>query len=246
MSAIANPTHTPKPLILALPNGRILGEVMPLLRRLRIIPEPAFEDPGSRQLRFTTNEPALDLIRVRSFDVATFVAFGSAQLGIAGNDVLMEFDYSEIYAPLDLDVGHCHIAVAATADWVAREDVERASHIRVATKYPEITRRHFAARGVQAECIKLNGAIELAPHLGLCHHIVDLVQTGTTLKANGLIEIEQIAEVSSRLIVNRPALKTRPEEVGGWIERFRMAIGQQRHQTRSHGPAALLGRSDAG
>jgi len=196
VSAIANPTHTPKPLILALPNGRILGEVMPLLRRLRIIPEPAFEDPGSRQLRFTTNEPALDLIRVRSFDVATFVAFGSAQLGIAGNDVLMEFDYSEIYAPLDLDVGHCHIAVAATADWVAREDVERASHIRVATKYPEITRRHFAARGVQAECIKLNGAIELAPHLGLCHHIVDLVQTGTTLKANGLIEIEQIAEVT--------------------------------------------------
>jgi ATP phosphoribosyltransferase len=246
VSAVANPTHTRKPLILALPNGRILGGVMPLLRRLGIMPEPAFEDPGSRQLRFTTNEPALDLIRVRSFDVATFVAFGSAQLGITGNDVLMEFDYSEIYAPLDLDVGHCRIAVAATAEWVAREDVERASHIRVATKYPEITRRHFAARGVQAECIKLNGAIELAPHLGLCHHIVDLVQTGATLKANGLIEIEQIAEVSSRLIVNRPALKTRAEQVGGWIERFRMVIGQQRHQTRSHGPAALLGRSDAG
>jgi ATP phosphoribosyltransferase len=246
VSAVANPTHTRKPLILALPNGRILDEVMPLLRRLGIMPEPAFEDPDSRQLRFTTNEPALDLIRVRSFDVATFVAFGSAQLGIAGNDVLMEFDYSEIYSPLDLDVGHCRIAVAATTDWVAREDVERASHIRVATKYPEITRRHFAARGIQAECIKLNGAIELAPHLGLCHHIVDLVQTGATLKANGLIEIEQIAEVSSRLIVNRPALKTRPEEVGGWIERFRAAIGQRRHQTRSHGPAALSGRSDAG
>ena len=219
---------------------------MPLLRGLGITPEPAFEDRGSRQLRFTTNEPALDLIRVRSFDVATFVAFGSAQLGIAGNDVLMEFDYSEIYSPLDLDVGHCRIAVAATADWVAPEDVERASHIRVATKYPEITRRHFAARGIQAECIKLNGAIELAPHLGLCHHIVDLVQTGATLKANGLIEIEQIAEVSSRLIVNRPALKTRPEEVSGWIERFRAAIGQRRYQIRSRRSAALLGRSDAG
>ena len=239
MSAIANATHTRKPLILALPNGRILGEVMPLLQRLGIKPEPAFEDPGSRQLRFTTSEPALDLIRVRSFDVATFVAFGSAQLGVAGNDVLMEFDYSEIYAPLDLDVGHCRIAVAATADWVAREDVERASHIRVATKYPEITRRHFAARGVQAECIKLNGAIELAPHLGLCHHIVDLVQTGATLKANSLIEIEQIAEISSRLIVNRPALKTRPEEVGGWIERFRVAIGRPHHQIRSRRPAPL-------
>jgi ATP phosphoribosyltransferase len=97
--------------------------------------------------------------------------------------------------------------------------------VRVATKYPEVTRRHFAARGIQAECIKLNGAVELAPRLGLCHHIVDLVQTGATLKANGLVEIERIAEVSSRLIVNRPALKTRPEEVGGWIEHFREGIG---------------------
>ena len=220
-----NPGRAGDPLILALPNGRILGEVMPLLHRVGIMPEAAFDDPGSRQLRFTTNEPRLDLIRVRSFDVATFVAFGSAQLGVAGNDVLMEFDYSEIYAPLDLDVGHCHLAVAATADGAARENVGRASHIRVATKYPEITRRHFATRGVQAECIKLNGAIELAPHLGLCRHIVDLVQTGATLKANGLIELERVAEVSSRLIVNRPALKTRPEEVGGWIERFRGAIG---------------------
>ena len=231
MSAAANPGQTDKPLILAPPNGRILGEVMPLLQRLGITPEPAFKDPGSRQLRFATSEPTLDLIRVRSFDVATFVAFGSAELGIAGNDVLMEFDYSEIYAPLDLDVGHCRIAVAATADWVAREDFGRVSHIRVATKYPEITRRHFATRGIQAECIKLNGAVELAPRLGLCHHIVDLVQTGATLKANGLIEIERIAEVSSRLIANRPALKTRPEEVGGWIELFRDAIGQQRRET---------------
>jgi ATP phosphoribosyltransferase len=213
-------------LIMALPNGRILAEVMPLLRRMGVEPEPAFEDPASRRLRFATSEPGLDLICVRSFDVATFVAFGAAQLGVAGNDVLMEFEYSEIYAPLDLDVGHCRIAVAATAHWVARADGTRPSHIRVATKYPEITRRHFAARGVQAECIKLNGAIELAPRLGLCRHIVDLVQTGATLKANGLVEIERIAEVSSRLIVNRTALKTRPEEVGGWIDRFRAAVGE--------------------
>jgi ATP phosphoribosyltransferase len=224
MTGTANARGAENVLILALPNGRILGEVMPLLRRLDIAPEPSFDDPGSRQLRFTTSAPGLDLIRVRSFDVATFVAFGAAQLGIAGNDVLMEFDYSEIYAPLDLDVGHCHLAVAATTDGAARKNVSRASHVRVATKYPEITRRHFAARGVQAECIKLNGAIELAPNLGLCRHIVDLVQTGATLEANGLIEIERIAEVSSRLIVNRPALKTRPSEVGGWIERFRKAI----------------------
>ena len=212
-------------LVVALPNGRILAEVMPLLHRIGIEPEPAFSDPQSRQLRFATSEAGLDLIRVRSFDVATFVAFGAAQLGVAGNDVLMEFDYPEIYAPLDLDIGHCHMAVAMPTDWVDHEDPHGWSHIRVATKYPEITRRHFGARGVQAECIKLNGAIELAPTLGLCRHIVDLVQTGETLKANGLTEIEHIADVSSRLIVNRPALKTRPDEVGGWIERFRAAAG---------------------
>jgi len=211
-------------LVMALPNGRILGEVMPLLQRIGIKPEPAFVDPNSRQLRFATSDPGLDLIRVRSFDVATFVAFGAAQLGVAGNDVLMEFDYSEIYAPLDLDIGHCRMAVAAPADYAAHEDPRSWSHLRIATKYPEITRRHFAARGVQAECIKLNGAIELAPLLGVCRHIVDLVQTGATLKANGLVEIERIADVTSRLIVNRPALKTRPEEVGRWIDRFRGAV----------------------
>ncbi len=211
-------------LIMALPNGRILAEVMPLLRRIGVEPERDFSDPDSRRLRFSTSDSSLDIIRVRSFDAATFVAFGAAQLGVAGNDVLMEFDYSEIYAPLDLDIGHCRIAVAAPADWVARRDESRPSHIRVATKYPEITRRHFAARGIQAECIKLNGAVELAPPLGLCRHIVDLVQTGATLQANGLQEIECIAEVSARLIVNRPALKTLPEEVGGWIEKFRAGV----------------------
>jgi ATP phosphoribosyltransferase len=208
-------------LVMALPNGRILGEVMPLLRRIGIEPEPDFDDPKTRKLRFTTSEPGLDLIRVRSFDVATFVAFGAAQLGVAGNDVLMEFDYSEIYAPLDLDIGHCRMMVAAPADHIEDEDPRTWSHIRVATKYPEVTRRHFAARGVQAECIKLNGAVELAPALGLCRHIVDLVQTGSTLKANGLVEIEHITDISSRLIVNRPALKTRPEEVGYWIDALR-------------------------
>jgi ATP phosphoribosyltransferase len=208
-------------LIMALPNGRILGEVMPLLKRAGIEPEPAFTDPKSRKLRFTTSDPGLDLIRVRSFDVASFVAFGAAQLGVAGNDVLMEFDYSEIYAPLDLDVGHCHMAVATPADEASQEDPRSWSHIRVATKYPEITRRYFAARGVQAECIKLNGAVELAPKLGLCRHIVDLVQTGATLAANGLVEIEHIADVTSRFIVNRAALKTQAERVGAWVDRFR-------------------------
>jgi len=220
------PAETEK-LVMALPNGRILGEVMPLLRRIGIEPEPAFADPAARQLRFATSVPGLEIIRVRSFDVATFVAFGAAQLGVAGNDVLMEFDYSEIYAPLDLDIGHCRMMVAAPADWVG-QDSRSWSHIRVGTKYPEVTRRHFAARGVQAECIKLNGAVELAPSLGLCQHIVDLVQTGTTLKANGLVEIEHIADVTSRLIVNRPALKTRPEELSRWIDAFRDATAAAR------------------
>ena len=208
-------------LVLALPKGRILGEVMPLVRRAGIEVEPEFANEDSRQLRFATNHRGLDVIRVRTFDVATFVAFGAAHLGVAGNDVLMEFDYPEIYAPLDLRIGHCRLVVAAPAENAAREDPARWSHVRVATKYPEITRRHFAARGVQAECIKLNGAMELAPSLGLSRYIVDLVQTGSTLKANGLVEIERVADVTSRLIVNRAALKTQPERIGEWIARFR-------------------------
>jgi len=210
-------------LVLALPKGRILDEVMPLVRSAGIEPEEAFDDPETRQLRFATNHPEIALIRVRSFDVATFVAFGAAQLGIAGNDVLMEFDYPEIYAPLDLKVGKCRLSLAEPRDMVASDDPARWSHVRVATKYPEITRRHFAARGVQAECIKLTGAMELAPSLGLCRRIVDLVATGSTLAANDLVEVEHIADVSARLVVNRVALKTRPEQIGGWIERFREA-----------------------
>ncbi|HLF59169.1 MAG TPA: ATP phosphoribosyltransferase [Alphaproteobacteria bacterium] len=213
--------QTNEPLVLALPKGRILDEVIGLVRRAGIEPEPAFDDPEARQLRFATNYDDLFIIRVRSFDVATFVAFGAAQLGVAGNDVLMEFDYPEIYAPLDLNVGRCRLVVAEPREMGERDDPARWSHVRVATKYPEITRRHFAARGVQAECIKLNGALELAPQLGLSQRIVDLVSTGQTLKANGLVEVERIAEVTSRLVVNRAALKTRYREIGSWIERFR-------------------------
>lgn len=207
-------------LVLALPKGRILDEVMPLVRSAGIEPEVAFDDPKSRALRFATNHPHIDIIRVRSFDVATFVAFGAAHIGVCGNDVLMEFDYPDIYAPLDLNIGHCRLAVAEPEDMVDGDDPSRWSHVRVATKYPNVTRNHFSKRGVQAECIKLNGAMELAPTLGLCRRIVDLVSTGNTLKANGLREIEHIADVTSRLIVNRAALKTRPTDVQPWIDRF--------------------------
>jgi ATP phosphoribosyltransferase len=210
--------------ILALPKGRILSEMRPLLTQIGIIPEAAFDDDDSRQLRFSTNDPHLDLIRVRSFDVATFVAFGAAQLGVVGKDVLMEFDYQELYAPLDLNIGHCRLSVAEPRDLLSKDDPRSWSHVRVATKYPGITQRYFADRGVQAECIRLNGAIELAPVLGLCQRIVDLVSSGATLEANGLVEIERISDVTSRLAVNRTAWKTRPVEIGRWLGRFREAV----------------------
>jgi ATP phosphoribosyltransferase len=213
----------PEQIIIAVPKGRILGEAVPLLARAGIEPEPAFADEDSRALRFSTNRPDISLIRVRAFDVATFVAHGAAQLGIVGSDVLMEFNYSELYAPVDLNIGHCRLSVAEPAEDAARDDPSSWSHVRVATKYPSLTRRHFEARGVQAECIKLNGAMELAPLLGLCRRIVDLVQTGETLRANGLVEIERIADITSRFIVNRAALKTRPVEVGDWMRRMRQA-----------------------
>jgi ATP phosphoribosyltransferase len=217
-----------EPLIIAVPKGRILTEVMPLFAAAGIVPEPAFSDEDSRALMFSTNRPDIGLIRVRAFDVATFVAHGAAQLGIVGSDVLMEFDYSELYAPVDLGIGHCRISVAEPAGMAAKDDPRGWSHVRVATKYPNITRRHFEARGVQAECVKLNGAMEIAPVLGLSSRIVDLVSSGRTLKDNGLVEIEVIAEVSARLIVNRAAFKTRATEIGPLVEAFREAAGGKR------------------
>ena len=200
-----------RPLTLALPKGRILKEALPLLARIGIVPEPDFSDDASRKLMFETSNPGVRIIRVRSFDAATFVAFGAAEIGIAGNDVLMEFAFSELYAPVDLGIGHCRLSVAQPAALV--EDIRTLSHVRVATKYPGITRRHFAAQGIQAEVIKLNGAMELAPLCGLAGRIVDLVSTGKTLAENGLIETDVIAQVSSRLIVNRAAFKTHPAVV---------------------------------
>ena len=220
-------TDTDK-LVLALPKGRILKEVMPILRQAGVDPEPEFDDPKSRKLRFETNDGALEIVRVRSFDVATFVAFGGADLGVCGSDVIMEFDYPELYAPIDLDVGHCKLVVAAPKELVETDDPTRWSHLRVATKYPNLTAKFFAARGVQAECVKLNGAIELAPSLGLCRRIVDLVSTGATLAANNLVVMEEIADISSRLVVNRAALKTRAEEVTPWMERVRQAVEDAR------------------
>lgn len=211
-------------IVIALPKGRILKEVGPLLARIGLVPESDYTDENSRKLRFKTNHPEVDIIRVRSFDVATFVAFGAAEIGVCGGDVLMEFDYPEIYAPLDLGIGKCRLSVAEPMDEAGQTDLSRVSAIRVASKYPNTAKRHFASRGVQAETVELSGSMELAPGLGLSRLIVDLVQTGNTLKANGLVETDVIAEVSSRLIVNRVALKTRPDEIGTWIEAFRKAL----------------------
>ena len=216
--------ETDQKLILALPKGRILTECGPVLARAGIVPVADVMDEDSRRLRFETNDPMLDVVRVRPFDVATFVAFGAAHIGICGADVLMEFDYPEVYAPLDLGIGACRISVAEPAETAGTDDPARWSQVRVASKYPNIARRHYASRGIQAEVVHLNGAMELAPGLGLCRLIVDLVQTGSTLRANGLVETEVIAQVTSRLIVNRTALKTRPEVVGGFIARVRAAL----------------------
>jgi ATP phosphoribosyltransferase len=212
------------PLVLALPKGRILDECAPLLARAGIRPAPDYADEASRRLRFPTDDPGLDVVRVRPFDVATFVAFGAAALGICGADVLMEFDYSEIYAPLDLGIGACRMVVAEPQDAAGAEDLRRLSRVRVATKYPNTARRHFAARGIQADVVTLNGSVELAPGLGIAGRIVDLVQTGSTLAANGLVVSEVIAPVTSRLIVNRSALKTGGEALFSLIARFRAAL----------------------
>lgn len=205
-------------LTFAVPKGRILDEALPVMARAGVVPEDAFHDKGNRALSFATTRPDMRLIRVRAFDVATFVAHGAAQVGIVGSDVIEEFDYADLYAPVDLDIGHCRLSVASVAGDEPAKD--RVSHLRVATKYPNLTRRHFEARGIQAECVKLNGAMELAPSLGLARQIVDLVSTGRTLKDNGLVESECIMQISARLIVNRAALKTDPR-VAELVSAFR-------------------------
>lgn len=213
------------PLTFAVPKGRLLDEALPLMARTGIVPEEGFHDKKNRSLSFACTDPGVRLIRVRAFDVATFVAHGAAQAGIVGSDVIEEFDYPDLYAPVDLDIGHCRLSVAEPADAAAGPLQAGASHLRVATKYPNITRRWFEARGVQAECVKLNGAMELAPSLGLAARIVDLVSTGRTLEDNGLVETARILPVSARLIVNRAALKTDSARLAPLIERFRALAG---------------------
>ena len=218
-----------RPIIFAIPKGRILDEALPVMKAAGIEPEPGFFDKSNRALEFATNRDDVRLIRVRAFDVATFVAHGAAQVGIVGSDVVEEFDYADLYAPVDLDFGHCRLSVARLAtdpEGTGAADPIRASHIRVATKYPSLTARHYERQGIQAECVKLNGAMELAPSLGLARQIVDLVSTGATLKQNGLVETQRIIDISARLIVNRAALKTDPR-IAEIVDAFRAAVAQR-------------------
>jgi ATP phosphoribosyltransferase len=192
----------PGGLILAVSKGRILEQALPLLERIGICPK---EDLGkSRKLVIETTRPGLHLVVIRPTDVPTFVEYGAADLGIAGKDVLMEHDSSDYYESLDLQIAKCRLMVAGLPDVKVSNN-----RIRVATKYAKIARDYYAKRGIQAEIIKLYGSMELAPLVGLSERIVDLVDTGNTLKANGLVAMEDICEISSRLIVNKAAMKTK-------------------------------------
>ena len=209
-----------KEIIIALPKGRILEQVLPIFNKVGIIPEKSFFNEKDRKLKFETNLPNIKLIIVRSFDVATFLIYGAAHIAIIGSDVLEEFNHSEIYSPIDLKIGLCRLVVATTKEILSDEDPLTWSYVRVATKYPNLTSEHFKKRGVHADCIKLNGAMELAPSMGLCRRIVDLSESGETLKANGLIEIEEIMKVSTRLAINRNAYKTNFKNINEIIRKF--------------------------
>ena len=211
-------------IIIAIPRGRIIGELKKILMKTTFAPEAEMFDDKSRKLTFLSKNKDVNFIKVRAFDACTFVAFGAAQIGIAGEDVIKEFDYSEIYAPLELNIGHCRLSVAALKTLLKKEDPETWSNIRVATKYPNISKMYFANKGIQVEAIKLNGSMELAPSLNMCRRIVYLVSTGATLKANGLKEIDEIMKIQSKLIINRSAFKTNNKKIQSIMDEFKSLI----------------------
>ena len=206
--------------IIAVPKGRILNELNPILKKIGIIPENDFFSRDSRKLMFKTNLNYLNIIRVRSFDVATFVAIGAAQIGIAGDDVLNEFNYEEIYKVLDLKIGKCRLSIAKKKNSIS-DISEREGHILVATKYKNTVTNYFAKKGIRAECIKLNGAIELAPKLGICSTIVDLVSTGKTIKENNLKETDVLFKITSKLIINKIAYKLMNDNITSILDKFK-------------------------
>lgn len=208
---------------IALSKGRILEESLPLLAKAGIAPR---EDVlQSRKLIFETNRPEVRLVVIRAQDVPTYVQFGAADLGVAGKDQLMEHEGDGLYELLDLKIACCHLMVAEPASLASHDDPKSWTRLRIATKYVRTTERHFAAKGIQTDIIKLYGSMELAPLVGLSDRIVDLVSTGQTLKANGLVEVERIADISAWLIANRAAMKIKRKALQPIVERLQQAAG---------------------
>lgn len=204
-------------LTIALSKGRIFQETLPLLAKAGIV--PADDPETSRKLILDTSNAAVKLVIIRAADVPTYVQYGAADLGVAGKDVLMEHGGEGLYEPLDLGIARCRLMVAGRATPTAGE-----GRMRIATKYVRCTRRHFAAQGQQVEIVKLYGSMELAPLVGLADRIVDLVDTGNTLRANGLVELEHIADISSRLIVNKAAMKMQHARIKALIDELAEAV----------------------
>ena len=206
---------------LALSKGRIFDETLPLLKAAGI---EVSEDPEkSRKLIIGTNQPGVRVVLVRATDVPTYVQHGGADLGVAGKDILLEHGGQGLYQPLDLGIAKCRLSVAVRADFDYPAAVKQGSRIRVATKYVQLARQHFADKGVHVDLIKLYGSMELAPLTGLADAIVDLVSTGSTLKANHLVEVEEIMQISSRLVVNQAALKLKRDPIRKIIDAFASA-----------------------
>jgi ATP phosphoribosyltransferase len=207
---------------LALSKGRIFEETLPLLAAAGI--EPLENPESSRKLIIETNRPEVRLVIVRASDTPTYVQYGAADLGIAGKDVLIEHGGAGLYQPVDLAIAKCRMSVAVRADFDYVAAVQRGARIRVASKYIKIAREHFATKGMHVDLIKLYGSMELAPLVGLADAIVDLVSTGGTLRANNLVEVEEIMQISSRLVVNQAALKMKRELLQPVIEAFAGAV----------------------
>jgi len=207
---------------LALSKGRILDETLPLLAAAGVT---LADDPeASRKLILPTSRPDVRVVLVRATDVPTYVEYGGADLGVVGKDVLLEHGEQRLYVPLDLRIARCRMSVAVRQDFDYGRAVRQGSRIRVATKYTRIARQHFADKGVHVDLIKLYGSMELAPLTGLADAIVDLVSTGSTLKANQLVEVERIMDISSRLVVHQAALKLKRESIRALINAFAAAV----------------------
>jgi len=212
---------TTKPLTLALPKGRLLKPALELLTRLGL----DGVDVASRKLIFTDQRSGLRVLILKPADIPTYVEYGAADLGIVGRDILLEQE-PDVYEPLDLGFGFCRLVVAEPEELWGRDDPAKWSWVRVATKYPNLTERYFSERGIQVELVRLDGSIELAPLLGLADRIVDLVQSGETLRANGLVEVAEIIRSTARLIVNRASLKTGYGPISAWIEAMKKEVAR--------------------